>query len=179
MVLSSNNFCTKQLQINKNVTMQLIAVNRPMYYIRHGVCRVLLNTRDTTFDKQEFSKCIRRVSLKGVKRYKEKRRAKALSDTLLLQYCIVGKILSYRKSDISSSISLRNVITLTSFEMSFLIFSNIAFYYVKSQQHLKKTMRAKQYYLRKLNQTKSKQKFSYVLFFATYHNEIFDTLIKN
>ena len=131
----------------------------------------LLSTMESLFKKKRFNKRTRKSTKKDRKYQKE------TFDENVQQYSIVGSVIFFRKLGKGSTFSLRNVVTLTSFEMNFMVFSCMILYsYFMQKQSVNKLKLSKQYYYRDISPSRSQVKWEFSLGRNSYYNELFDEI---
>lgn len=136
---------------------ELCFIQRPLVSVRSLIIELDFDRQQTKFNILDYIKQSKKSS-RSVKLEKQ------IKPTL--QYSIVGKCIKFHKRGLNSSFIIRNIISLTSFEMSFSFFTSfISLYIVRdffkptSRLHYK---RSNQYYLRKVSPVRSRIVFDYV-----------------
>jgi hypothetical protein len=142
----------------KKVIREVVIRDHLILKPRGFIVELWFDPQWTEFDLQEYIKLSRRS--RRTKKPLEK-------ETPLLQYSMLGKCIAFRKRGINSSLTIRNVISLCSYEITYAFFStNILTYVVHDLLKKNKRFRykrASRYELRKQSPVKSQTDFDYVI----------------
>jgi len=146
---------TKDLLTIKLI-QECILQPHPIMKPRGAIIELAYNPALTEFNVNDY-----------IKQSKKSRRSEKLEDKIkpVLQYTMVGKCLAFRRKQLNTTFILRNVVDLTSYEMTFALFSPfITQYWIRpiSKTRTKYT-KGTQYYLRRTAPVKSCVPFDYVV----------------
>lgn len=137
---------------------EVILRDRVILKPRGGIVELLLNPQLTKYNANDF-----------IKESNKSRRPKKTDnkDKSFLQYCMVGKCMAFHKRGIDSSFTLRNVVSLCPFEMTYSLFTSYITAFVirdlfkKSRRiHYK---RSSHYEYRKISPHRTRIDFEYVI----------------
>jgi len=133
-----------------------LTYQRPIIKPRNSVIEVYFDPEQTKFNINDY-----------IKLSKKSRRSEKLEDIEkpILQYTMVGKCIFFRRRGINSSFTIRNVINLCPFEMSYPLFSPYLtqFFIVRFlSEKLIRYNRASAYQYRRIAPSKSQIDFDYV-----------------
>lgn len=138
---------------NTELAFSTIPLIRP----RGEIIEIAFNSAFTHFNVQDYVKQSKKTRSHKIE-YAEKQ---------VLLYSVVGKCIRYRNRGFDTTFIIRNVIDLTSYELTYFIFSPLLKYYcIRQAQHgiIKHPYkRATAYFLRRHAPVKSVVPFEYVL----------------
>jgi len=143
----------RHTRLNNELTLSTIPLIKP----RGKIIEIAFNTEFTHFNVQDFVKQSKKTRSNKIE-YAEKQ---------VLLYSVVGKCIRYRNRGSYTTFIIRNVIDLTSYELTYFIFSPLLKYFcIRDTQE--KTLknpykRATTYFLRTTAPVKSSVPFDYVL----------------
>jgi ribosomal protein L19 len=148
-------------QRNVDMILSTIPLRRP----RGEIIEIAFNTEFTHFNIQDFVKQSKKTRSNKVE-YAEKQ---------ILLYSMVGKCIHYRNRGSHTTFTIRNVVDLTSYELTYFIFSPLLKYYgIRQTQHniIKHPYkRATAYFLRHHPPVESATPFDYVLDYNYSEND--------
>jgi len=153
--------------LNKQKLLRELSVrDNALVKPRGCIIELVLNPQVTKFNVNDY-----------IKQSKKSRRSEKLEtkEKPLLQYSMVGKCIYFRKKGLSSSFTIRNVLSLSAFEIHYAFFTILIDAYIvreffkpNSRIHYKRTH---QYYLRKLSPVRSLIDFEYVTDIIDHYND--------
>lgn len=136
------------------IVRTLAQEDRPMTKLRSRILTIALNPVLTKLNITNF-----------IKQSKLARRSKKsdFTEKAVLQYQLTGKCLRLRRQQLNTTFLIRNIISLTSFEMNFPLFSPLISQYIVHTPRKRCFKHANQYFLRRHAPVKSKITFDYVI----------------
>lgn len=137
-----------------NFVRYISLYDRPLAKPRGRIIEIAYHPQMTYFNIQDF-----------IHQSKKLRSHKVdVKEKAILQYTIVGKCLHYKKNQLNTSFIIRNIINLTSFEMTFPLFTPIiTLFFIRNYKLSSEYKKSNKYYLRKKAPVKSLVKFDYVI----------------
>jgi ribosomal protein L19 len=142
----------------KSLIRQITISEIPIIKPRGSIMQLAFDPEFTKFNINDY-----------IKLSKKSRRSEKLIDKEkpILQYFMLGKCVFFRKRGLNSSFTIRNLVTLAPFEMSYALFApsisgySIIDFFIK--ELLKMYGRATKYDLRRSQPSKSQAEFFYVM----------------
>jgi len=146
----------KQDILKIRLIQEVILQPHPIIKPRDAIIELAYNTAMTQFNINDY-----------IKQSKKSRRSEKLEDKIkpILQYSMVGKCLSFKRCGLNTTFLLRNVIDLSSYEMTFALFSPFVIqFWIRPTFKTKNVYKpGNQYYLRQHAPVKSHVPFKYII----------------
>jgi len=149
----------------KNLIRHMVIRDIPLVKPRGRIIQLEFDPEYTKFNINDY-----------IKLSKKSRRSEKLIDKekAILQYCMIGKCVFFRKRGLNSSFTIRNVLTLCPFEICYMIFATSlsAYSIMNFDSDSKKLYNRTTLYNLRINQpAKSQVNFYYVVGEAETSNE--------